>query len=141
MACFVNFDCSSKNNGIEIDSDDNPPEQLLWHAFPPLHTVSIRLQLINVKLIFDENVIIRVRLNNIAHWTNHAHRDGLWRYPPRWGGMGFCCLPPCWPRHARGHKVTVITSKNTSRCHQPKQASKSFQCVGSTADVFYQIIR
>ena len=36
-------------------------------------------QLINVKLIFDENKkIFTLVSNNIVHWGNHAHRDGLW---------------------------------------------------------------
>ena len=39
----------------------------------------MRLQLINVKLIMDENKkILTLVSNNIVHWGNYAHRDGLW---------------------------------------------------------------
>jgi len=38
----------------------------------------MRSQLINVKLIMDENnEFFTLISNNIVHWGNYAHRDGL----------------------------------------------------------------
>ena len=87
-----------ENNGIEIDSDDNPSRTTVVACFFLRCIQPILSQLINVKLILRRlQYLPALDSNNIRYWTVHAHRHGVRRISSTMGRNGFCCLSPSRP--------------------------------------------